>query len=132
MDFVKAILICLIYGNPDRVWSCLREARGDQDGMVWLPEPVFLDPRSSAFGRSHDKRPHTPMFSHHFRSNTQFEFLPQTCASSAVYVLWKTERKFRIKVDKSRTLQLIELKEFYDAKIIERRAAGKLESTGMS
>ena len=32
--FVKAILICLIYGNPDRVWSCLREARGDQDGMV--------------------------------------------------------------------------------------------------
>ena len=35
LDFVKAILICLIYGNPDRVWSCLRgEARGDQDGMV--------------------------------------------------------------------------------------------------
>ena len=39
LDFVKAILICLIYGNPDRVWSCLREARGDQDGMVGCQGP---------------------------------------------------------------------------------------------
>ena len=42
LDFVKAILICLIYGNPDRVWSCLREARGDQDGMVGCQSPSSL------------------------------------------------------------------------------------------
>ena len=119
----------LIYGNLDRVWSCLREGRGDQDGMVGcqsLSSKTLVPPLLVA-----------PMIND--RTHQCFHIISdqtRNLNSSPKHVnprlfTFYGKLRFRIKVDKYHTLQLIVMKEFYDALIIERKAM-KLESTGMS
>ena len=130
LDFVKAILICLIYGNPDRVWSCLREARGDQDGMVGcqslssstLVPPLLVAPMIN--DRTHQ-------CFHIISDQTRnLNSSPKHVHPRLFIFYGKLKEKLGSKLTNP-TLCSWVMKEFYDAMIIERKAR-KLKSTGIS